>query len=248
MQMGDCRSVRAAFVLTAISALLMAVSPSAAAADLGPSKRRQPPPPPPEVYDPAPSFVWTGFYAGAFVGGAFQTWTVDFYRNNNHGHADETAPGLAGGVWVGYNYQIARNWVVGIEADIGFSNAEIHNEIFDNDRTDLLLNTFGSVRARLGYAVDRALFYGTAGIAFANVTNNIQKGRNAGEQVVFEDESLVGFVIGGGIEYAFTNNWVGRAEYLYSNFGTETLYNRDGNRAEFQNEIHLVRVGLSYKF
>jgi outer membrane immunogenic protein len=107
---------------------------------------------------------------------------------------------------------------------------------------------FGSLRGRIGYAVDRTLFFGTAGVAWANISQNIQKGRNAGEQVVWEDQTATGYVVGGGIEYAFDNSWVGRAEYLYSNYGNVTLYNADGNRAEFKNDMSLLRVGLSHKF
>ena len=83
---------------------------------------------------------------------------------------------------------------------------------------------------------------------FANITNNIQKGQNAGEQVVWENQFRGGWVVGGGVEYAFTNRIVGRVEYLYNNFGSVTLFNRDGNQADFQNEIHLLRVGATYRF
>ncbi|GEM_PF-2410320 len=43
-------------------------------------------------------------------------------------------------------------------------------------------------------------------------------------------------------------NWTGKFEYLYANFGTDSYLNRDGNRAEFGNDIHTIRVGLNYQF
>lgn len=194
------------------------------------------------------AYNWSGLYTGAFVGSAHSIWTIDFYRNNNHGHAELPSDGFAGGFWVGYNWQVSQNVVFGIEADIGWTGADQHNETFDNDKTDSEIGPFGSIRGRAGYAIDRVLFFATAGVAWANISQNIQKGRNAGEQVVWEDQTPTGYVVGAGIEYAFDNRWIGRAEYLYSNYGTVTLYNRDGNRAEFENDLSLVRVGLSHRF
>ena len=80
--------------------------------------------------------------------------------------------------------------------------------------------------------------------AYADITNEIQKGRNAGEQVVSDN----GLALGAAIEYALNSNWIGRVEYQYVNFGAETLSNADGNRADFKNELHQLRVGLSYKY
>ena len=101
---------------------------------------------------------------------------------------------------------------------------------------------------RVGYAFDRLLLFGTIGVGVASISNNIQKGRNAGEEVVWEDQVKAGVTTGAGVEYAFTNNWVGRGEYVYTDYGSVTLYNRDRNRADFRNEMHLLRVGASYRF
>ena len=110
------------------------------------------------------------------------------------------------------------------------------------------MNVQGSIRGRVGYAWDRLLIFGTAGWAFLNIDENIQKGQNAGEQVVYEGKTPSGYTLGAGLEYAFTNNLIGRAEYVYANFGSESMYNADGNLAVFENELHIVRAGLSYKF
>jgi outer membrane immunogenic protein len=219
----------------------------AEAADLKPDlkNRRQMDP---QFYATDSAFSWTGFYAGGYLGGAHGVWTVDFFRNNNHGHAEQGADGVAFGAFGGYNYQFSNNFVIGVEADIGYTTAKNTNEIFDNDDTLQKYGAIGSVRGRLGYAFNRLLLYGTAGFGFANITNNIQKGQNAGEQVVWEDQFRSGWALGGGIDYAFTNRVVGRVEYLYNNFGSITLYNRDGNQADFKNELHLLRVGVSYRF
>lgn len=224
---------------------VLAISPVKAADLRGSIKDPSP------VYEPEYAelkYNWSGLYGGGYLGGAHGLWTIDFFRNNNHGHAEEGLDGVAAGGWVGYNVMMGNNWVVGVEGELGGTNADQHNEVFDNDHTDAKFGLIGSLRGRLGYAWNRLLVYGTAGLAFANVDENIQKGRNAGEQVVWENETPLGYTVGGGAEYAFTNNWIGRAEYLYANYGSVDLINRDGNRAVFENELHMVRAGLSYKF
>ncbi|MEZ5853613.1 MAG: outer membrane beta-barrel protein [Hyphomicrobiaceae bacterium] len=201
------------------------------------------------AYEPAAGpYNWTGLYTGAFAGSAHSIWTIDFFRNNNHGHAELSSDGFAAGGYVGYNWHMWPRLVVGVEGDLGFTNASQHNEIFDNDHTDSQVGMFGTLRGRAGYTFGRMLVYGTAGLAFADIDQNIQKGRNAGEQVVSEGSRSYGYVVGGGVEYAFDRNWLGRVEYLYSNYGMDTFTNRDGNRADFANDMSLVRVGLAYKF
>ena len=58
-------------------------------------------------------------------------------------------------------------------------------------------NFFGTVRARLGIAFDRAMIYGTGGFAY--------------------DTRTTGYTYGGGIEYSITNNVSVGAEYLRVN-------------------------------
>lgn len=243
------------FVLTAAALGFLAVAPPAAAAGMTQKKKPKPevmekmPPMPDDIPLPtAAAFNWAGYYAGGFVGGAHGLWTVDFFRNNNHGHAEEGEDGFEGGGWVGYNTYISRNIVAGAEADLGLTSAQQSNNIFDNDTSYAKFNGFGSIRARLGYAMDRWLVFGTAGIAVANITNDIQKGVNAGEQIVWDGQTRVGYAVGAGAEYALTDRWIGRAEYLYENFGTVTQFNADGNRAQMNNQLHQLRVGVSYKF
>ena len=230
-----------------IFALSAAISANAYAADLGPGRGSLKDAPPPVFYQ-APAYNWSGLYGGVFLGGVSESWNVDFYRNNNHGFANIGSTGLAYGAMLGYNVMLDSRLVVGIEADLGSANASQSNQVFDNDTSYSTIGTFGSVRGRFGYAMDRVLIYATAGLAFAKVTNDIQKGRNAGEEIVFDNKWQNGYVVGGGVEYAITNNLIGRVEYLYSNYGMTSLYNRDGNLAELSNDMHQVRVGLAYKF
>ena len=67
---------------------------------------------------------------------------------------------------------------------------------------------FGTLRARLGYAADRVLFYGTGGVAFTGRSSHIGTAtftNAAGVQSAnFQgpSDSGIGFAVGEGFEYA----------------------------------------------
>lgn len=242
---------RLALGLMAASACALATSPTLAA-----GKKMRPPviedvPPEPmgQIEAPLPmGYDWSGYYAGGEVGFAHGMWTEDFYRNNNHGHSDLGMDGTAWGIFAGYNTYISPKTLIGAEVDLGSTGATQMNNIYDNDTSYSAISTNGSLRGRMGYALDRVMLYGTAGLAFANITNDIQKGRNAGEQIVWDNQTRYGYAAGAGAEYAMTNHWLARAEYLYENFGQVTLFNADNEKSVSTNSLHQLRVGLSYKF
>lgn len=236
-----------------LTALLMSAAPlclgHAKAADLNAPRVIEEPEPP--FLGPAQrelGFNWSGGYVGGFLGYEHAVWDLEFIRNNNHGFARSGADGYGAGGYIGYNYEFRSHFVLGVEADLGTTNASQNNEIFDNDDSLASYGTFGSVRARVGYAFDRLMIYGTGGWAYGNVTNEIQKGQNAGEQIVADNVWRNGWALGAGADYAFSDHWIGRAEYIYSNLGTITQVNADGNTANMLNEENLFRVGLAYKF
>lgn len=86
----------------------------------------------------------------------------------------------------------------------------------------------GSFRGRIGWAWNRFLLYGTGGIAFADVTNDYGEsfcfgGGCSGLNFDSRTRTLVGWTAGGGIEYAFTPNWLFGVEYRYTDFGRFTI-------------------------
>jgi outer membrane immunogenic protein len=245
--LGAMRALPLTLTITALSVCGLTIEPAAA----GKMKQHQimsDVPPPPLEMPIAAGHNWAGLYVGGFLGGVHALWIDDFYRNQNHGHAELPIDGIAGGGWVGYNMYVSPHWVAGVEADLGLSNASEVTEVFDNDTTYASVNHFGSLRGRLGYAMDNVLLYGTAGLAFANLTEDLQKGRNPGEQLVRDNMYHWGYALGGGAEYAFSDRWIGRMEYLYSHFSQDSFRNAQEQLAEFNNSLHQVRVGMSYKF
>jgi outer membrane immunogenic protein len=206
---------------------------------------------PPSPHYNSPHYNWTGFYAGVFGGGAYAAWAADYCRNGACRHAEGQAGGFAVGVYGGYNYQFANRFVIGGEFDWGKSSSSRDEHIFGDSALLSGFGAFGSARLRAGYAFDRLLAFGAVGVGVASISNGyrytIQKGCDTLQQFISDEQVKAGLIAGGGFEYAFTQHFVGRGEYLYANYGSTTLTGRDRTRVEFHNEMHLVRVGASYR-
>lgn len=188
------------------------------------------PAPPPPVFVP----TWAGFYIGGHVGygeGDFDTRVdLDYFddindlRNDSYSFFNSLSPsGLVGGVQGGYNWQI-NQLVLGIEADISFTDWGHSRSSFDSDdvlrlggpgglgddgyafgSTSADIDFLASVRGRLGFAMNNFLIYGTGGIAWADA--------DASARVVVYDETRdiettwtgkrsfndIGFVVGAGM-------------------------------------------------
>jgi outer membrane immunogenic protein len=245
------------------------------AADL--ATRGAPPPPPPPV------FSWAGLYIGLNAGGAFGNKVTEEPTGLFSGFAG--APLLAtssnqsaftGGGQIGYNWQF-DNLVVGLEGDfnyVGFrdinvtvtglptpfgspSAPNVFNYFHPADRF------FGTLRARLGYTADRVLFYATGGVAFTGRSSHSGTATFTNAQGVqfanFQgpSDSGIGFAVGGGVEYAWTNNWVVRAEYLFVDIDHHNVTLTDpvtpgGAGFSFSSTVgeqfSVVRGAISYKF
>jgi outer membrane immunogenic protein len=204
------------------------------------------------------AFSWTGFYVGATVG----------YASGTSQHVVPTSLGgpLAGvtasdpfkvtgglfGVTLGYNYQIS-NWVLGIESDWSMSSKSgVHgssisllNPLFTVSTSEEWIAT---VRARLGYAWDRWLVYGTAGWAVARV-----KAEDLGLLTgASETQTVGGWAGGAGVEWAFAQNWSAKFEYLYIGLDTKTFFNPNPNPLGVPHAVSLnnniYRIGFNYRF
>jgi outer membrane immunogenic protein len=147
-----------------------------------------------------------------------------------------------GGVTAGYNWQIPRNgWVVGLEADVSGSSLDpsIGTVVCSGVcRTDV--QAFGTLRGRLGYTLfDRSLLYVTGGTTVASV--EYRGGAST------PSETLWGWNIGAGWEYAFASRWSMKLEYLYTDF--EDGKNNTGVVIiTAPLDMQMVRAGLNYRF
>ncbi len=179
---------------------------------------------------------------------------------------------MIGGGHIGYDYQIPTwNWfsssgvVIGLEGSIDGSSLSKSAVVdlpgaFGGSGT-LTANTSadiqGSIRGRLGIAWDRVLFYGTGGVAFGGITTNFELNAVDAAGVPFflqtsRSNSRTGWTVGGGIEYAVTNNWSVGVEYRYTDFGTlsREASLADGSFINVSRTLreNQVQARFSYKF
>lgn len=191
----------------------------------------------------SPAYNWTGFYIGVNAGG-HQSRDSDpaaFLTNNYFTFPDNVTAanafpyvakgsGFAGGAQAGYNVQVS-SFVLGVEADVmGLSNAASRNSTFLenggatfatlNDRArDNWMATF---RGKVGVAFDRIMLYGTGGLAVSNwslLHTLADTGGPTPTQGVSFSTTQTGWTAGVGLEYAVSDNWSVRGEYLYADFG-----------------------------
>lgn len=255
----------------ALSATAVAVlSTSAFAADLA---VRAPSP----VFIPPPSFSWAGIYIGGTAGFARAYHHYDDLQGAFPGYpgfSDVRSSGFVGGGTLGINFQ-AGSIVYGLETDFSWLSNKANyvdpngsiNAYYPSETNRL--KDLGTVRGRLGLAVDRALVYFTAGLAYGEVNDAVQYnsfrfptvGAPFNVPYYSVNTTRVGWVAGGGVEYAVTQNWTVKGEALYVDLGTANANWISLNAANAQffpgnanynlrwnMTAAILRAGVNYKF
>jgi outer membrane immunogenic protein len=217
---------------------------------------------PAPVYKAAPApavFNWTGFYAGIDGGYGWSPHSDQLQDFNVGGLFPGLSPkGGFGGGQAGFNWQPSGTpWVLGVETDIQGSGIG-KKQTFTPGSAGATgtytsdLDWFGTVRGRIGYAIDRSLIYFTGGFAYGRVVNDVLYSTGTHYRV---SQTATGSVLGGGWEYMLSSAWSVKAEYQYINLGrhdpvtaTGISYSSfPGTKVE-DSTFHTVRVGLNYKF
>jgi outer membrane immunogenic protein len=220
-------------ILTA--ALLASVATSAFASDL-PSRKAPPVMAP--AYAPL-AYSWTGFYVG--VNGGYGIGDFSGFGSTEFGRP---SGGLIGAT-AGYNYQIGQ-FVTGIEANLDWADITKSQTFGDGSTSKATLNSLGNVLARFGFAYDRALFYVAGGYAGGNLTgsfNDTVTGLNYSNS-----GWRSGYAMGGGIEYALTNNISIKAQYIYSQLGNKTYFAGTPDAVKTGLAVNTLTTGINYKF
>ncbi len=240
--------------MTALFATALCVS--ANAADLRPAYKAPPPAPAPVVYN------WSGFYIGGFAGGA---WGADGSHHDLNGWAGgahwshDSDTSFIGGATVGWNWQAYGSpWVWGLEGEFGYIKLDgvarnPFNPGFDVAAHSRVGEWYGFAGGRLGYAWDRTLLYAKGGAAFVNLERGVHCWAGCGGFVdARSDETLTTWAVGGGLEWAWINNWSFKIEYLYIALNdADVCSNGGGGNFCFRHElesVHTLKAGLNYKF
>jgi outer membrane immunogenic protein len=150
------------------------------------------------------------------------------------------------GGFAGYDYQFAPQWVAGIVVDAAYFNSTVTTVGVPGCTVTCILGVPGpgadvssvkarwdaDVRGRLGYLITPSvLLYGTAGVAFQNFSSSATCQTSLTDPVcgptpipIFatatNSSTRTGWTAGVGIDAKIFSNWMLRAEYRYSDFGT----------------------------
>ncbi len=219
-------------LLTAIVAAGLAASPALAA----------PPPPVANAYD------WSGPYIGGFFGYDWgRTRVID---NGVLTESGARTNGALGGVLLGYNWQRGM-FVFGLEGDVagaairgsGLPGPPPPPPAVATPPNQYVVNITGDIRALFGYTIfPGTLIFVSGGVAFAGFQfQNSETGINFGGV-------YTGGTVGGGIDQKFTQNLIGRIEYLYTDYGNKTYQT---GPADFYNtafKTQTLRGALIWQF
>jgi outer membrane immunogenic protein len=227
---------------------LLAVSAGVASAADFPLPASEPARPATFYDSRGPYTNWAGAYLGlngGYAAGSSQ-WSIGGAGTN----VFDTSGAALGGT-AGFNIPVSAV-LFGLEGDLDWSglSGSVGNCAINSGGVTATCQTksnmLGTVRARVGYALDRTLIYVTGGAAFAPIQAGLSPPGNLDTNTKF------GWAAGAGVEYAFFGNWSAKAEYLYidlasgscstvANCGTAT-----GASVAFTENI--VRGGINYRF
>jgi opacity protein-like surface antigen len=200
-----------------------------------------------------PGYDWSGFYVGAHMGYIWGRSRV--FDNGVLTESGAPTEGAVGGLLAGYNWQTGP-LVLGLEGDFGWSNATGHGTTIPALPPPPALpsapNTYrlrwdSHIAAKAGYAAGQWLFFATGGLAVAGFS--FQEGVVPGTpQPNAIDATYVGYSVGAGVEYAFTQNLLGRLQYIYDDFGGKSFAGTDGGSYRVNLTAQTARAALSWKF
>jgi high affinity Mn2+ porin len=196
------------------------------------------------------SIHWNGWYVGGQTGliqgnaNAIVAGASPMGASSAFGHLD-------GGLQIGYNKVLSSRLVVGAAADLSFPDF-LEDGIVSSTTTTQggtvteKIDFVATVRGRLGYAVDRWLIYGTAGVAPAQ-THFIESSAAGNDQ----DDILrlrAGWALGAGAEFPIAPGWTASVEYLYERFEQAGAIFPAGTGIQSTPDVHNLRLGLRRTF
>ncbi len=248
-------------IAAGISSLLMIVPLTAAnAADL-PVKALPP---------PVPICVWCGWYAGINLGGS---WGDDpaVYSTTVPaiGAATLHPSGGVGGAQVGYNWVQGNGFVFGLEGDLDVrrnSATAIGVQAFPGFVTSVLDftatdNWLSTGRARVGWATNNVLFYGSGGLAVGEVDHSYTQRLtiNPAASLLTSDAVVrTGWAAGGGIDWMALRGVSFGIEYLHVDLGRSTTVQAVAitqggvffapSSTSFSNRSDIVRAKVDFHF
>jgi outer membrane immunogenic protein len=197
---------------------------------------------------PVPMYTWTGIYLGLNGGYGFGQQTPMSLYSDSFSAFNYNANGWLGGLTAGAQLQ-AGHTVMGFEADIDWANisGSGHGSVFNNGAfvsqatISSTLSSISTARARIGYAYENILFYGTGGLAVTNQSSTLTAigcGTGGNNPPCSAPTNLhIGLAAGAGLEYGITQSVSVKGEWIWVGAGA-------GNTLK----ENMLRAGLNWRF
>ncbi len=205
-----------------------------------------PPVDPPVIVVPDPAHDWSGFYLGAFAGGA----TGDYRLESASGVGPSVdVDGAIIGLSAGYNIQNG-SWVYGGVFDIstgpeGITSQGTTGPFWSCNTGDcnVTINSVATLRGRVGYAMNDSLVYASAGVAWADVDGGIFNSAQQG------GGSATGWAAGLGFEQALNDQTSLNFEVLHIDVGDIPFGTGIGTEDFVGNgAFTTARIGVNFRF
>jgi opacity protein-like surface antigen len=231
---------------------------------------------------PVALYNWTGAYLGAAVAyragiSAWETKSVGGGLLPDLTTSDQSffSSNAQGRLYAGYNWQASPKWVAGIEGDVGHGDSRMRVagipgtfgngtqaffgiETQDHDSATVKLGWDATIRGKLGMLVTPTiLFYGTGGVAFQQITASANcDGTVDSWCIIPRTQSIstvrAGWTAGLGIEGVLVDNWIGKVEGRYADFGRyrNTFFAGTIDEVVMDHRVQTftAMAGVSYKF
>jgi high affinity Mn2+ porin len=247
-----------------IAALLRLIGP-AIAADLQEAM-------PVKALPVSTAYDWTGFYLGGHIGYAWgnSNWTASTTAGTTpsiSGSLDLFQPfdgfkeegSFFEGLQFGYNAMLPNRFVLGAEVDasfpsflnldgisIGGTSTFFSPSIGAESYSETALS-FGTIRARVGYAPGDWLFYATGGLAWTYDQLILTQLATGTTETPFLWR--FGWAAGAGFEVPVAPSWTARFEYLFTDYGVSSVtFPAAAQRFDANFSLQEFRVGVNYRF
>lgn len=234
----------------------------------------------------APAFSWSGCYIGGYAGGAWSrnvnvvegtaqpggTFPVGtpYSAPNGAPYSYQLGSSFIGGGTAGCNNQ-ASAFVIGLEGELGYlrlrGSAIDPNSValYGSDTADStrIGDWYGLATARAGVTWDRALLYLKGGAAFVRSNSQVIDACSTapcGTGLISASGSSsnnVTWAAGGGLEYALSQNWSVKGEYMYialrQSYATCGVGGGTAAGSTFcwthtLDGVHTAKFGVNYRF
>jgi outer membrane immunogenic protein len=196
-------------------------------------------------------YDWTGVYIGINAGATLSEKRWDYLGplqpTGNDGAHNFT--GVAGGAQIGFNYQVGR-WVFGAEAqgDWGRAQGTSDSLLFFNQTNRTLIDAYGLVNGRLGYALDNVLFYAKGGVGVVHEKYDVFA-TDTGITFASGSETRWGPAAGLGFELAFSDHVSIAGEYNHVFLGNRDIsFTPTGDVYRIRQDLDVFAVKLNYRF